>query len=231
MTTRSLLDTVLAAGMWSSLPVDFLVKVSGTGHIQAHTAARFPHPATHVLVPELILRTLRLNCLTADYAPLWVEIAADQLPAWQADNWTRFDRATSPEGPEVPYFRSSWAPMGDVQAEWTTATPLRRDAERRQALVEIDALAAVMLGITADELCAIYRTQFGVLRKYERVMQMDANGRQVPSDILKSYAKNPDKTDLTRASGGVWQPPFTPVDREAEMTAAHAEFNRRAAER
>jgi len=38
------------------------------------------------------------------------------------------------------------------------ATPLRRDAERRQALVEIDAVATVLLGITAEELCAIYRT-------------------------------------------------------------------------
>ena len=106
------------------------------------------------------------------------------------------------------------------------ATPLRRDAERRQALVEIDALAAVMLGITAEELCAIYRTQFGVLRKYERVMEMDANGRQVSADVLKEYAKKGARADLGR-----YELPFTGVDREAEMAIAHAEFTRRRAER
>ena len=106
------------------------------------------------------------------------------------------------------------------------ATPLRRDAERRQALVEIDALAAVMFGITAEELCAIYRTQFGVLRKYERVMQHDANGRQVPKDVLKEYEKHG-----ARAEQGRLALPFTPVDREAEMTVAHEEFTRRLAAR
>ena len=103
-------------------------------------------------------------------------------------------------------------------------TPLRRDAERRQALVEIDALAAVMLGITAEELCTIYRTQFGVLRKYERVMQMDANGRQVPNEVLKDLAARGDRADLGR-----YELPFTGVDREAEMTLAHEEFTRRLA--
>ena len=105
-------------------------------------------------------------------------------------------------------------------------TPLRRDAERRQALVEIDALAAVMLGITAAELCAIYRTQFGVLRKYERVMQMDANGRQVSRGVLKELAASGERADLGR-----YVLPFSGVDREAEMTIAHAEFTRRLAAR
>jgi hypothetical protein len=106
------------------------------------------------------------------------------------------------------------------------ATPLRKDQERRQALVEIDALAAVMLGITAEELCAIYRTQFGVLRKYERVMQFDRNGRHVPKDVLKDYEKRGTRADLGR-----YELPFTGVNREEEMTVAHEEFTRRAPQR
>lgn len=195
-------DLALAAGLWASLPLDFFVKVSGMSKVQAESAARFPHPRDHVLVPDLILRALRLNCLTADYAPLWEELFD---PAWRLDRWTR----------DLPAVE-----MGAVEPRWTMQTPLRRDAERRQALVEIDALAAVMLGITAEELCAIYRTQFGVLRKYERVMQHDRNGRQVPKDILK--VANQRGADLGR-----YELPFTPVDREAEMTAAHEHFTAR----
>ena len=184
------------------------MKVSGVSKVQAEFASRFPHPRDHALVPELILRALRLNCLTADYAPLWEELFD---PAWRHDSWTR----------EIPS-----PPLGDIAQEWTMTTPLRRDAERRQAPVEIDALAAVMLGITAEELCAIYRTQFGVLRKYERVMQHDANGRQVSREVLKEVERFGPRADLGR-----YELPFTPVDREAEMTVAHAEFAHRAAAR
>jgi hypothetical protein len=207
-TTVASLDLAVAAGMWASLPVDFFAKVAGKTNLKIEDVSRFPHPRDHVLVPELILRALRLNCLTADYGPLWEELFD---PAWQQDSWTR----------KIPS-----RPMGEVAQEWTMATPLRRDAERRQALVEIDALAAVMLGITAEELCAIYRTQFGVLRKYERVMQHDANGRQVPKEVLKDVERLGPRADLGR-----YEMPFTAVDREAEMTVAHAEFTRRAAAR
>jgi len=202
------LDLAVAAGMWASLPVDFFVKVAGKSNLKIDDVSRFPHPRDHALVPELILRALRLNCLTTDYAPLWMELFD---PSWRRDSWTRDLPAVS---------------LGDLSADWTMSTPLRRDAERRQALVEIDALAAVMLGITAEELCAIYRTQFGVLRKYERVMQMDANGRQVSREVLKDLAARGDRADLGR-----YEQPFTGVDREAEMTLAHEEFTRRLAER
>ena len=208
MTTPQLLDLAIAVGIWSSLVVDFLVKAADTSEINQSVIRRFPHPNEHELVPELVLRALRLNCLTADYAPLWEELCN---PAWQQDSWTR----------EIPS-----QPLCDVAQEWTMTTPLRRDAERRQALVEIDALAAVMLGITAEELCAIYRTQFGVLRKYERVMQHDANGRQVPKEVLKDVERWGSRADLGR-----YELPFTPVDREAEMTLAHAELTRRTAAR
>jgi hypothetical protein len=202
------LDLAVAAGMWASLPVDFFVKVAAKSDLIQNVVARFPHPRDHALVPELILRALRLNCLTADYAPLWTELFD---PSWQRDTWTR----------DLPA-----SPLGKVGPKWSMWTPLRRDAERRQALVEIDALAAVILGITAEELCAVYRTQFGVLRKYERVMQMDVNGRQVPKEVLKDLAAKGDRADLGR-----YEQPFTGVDREAEMTVAHHEFTRRLAER
>ena len=59
--------------------------------------------------------------------------------------------------------------------------PLRIAQDRRQALVEIDALVALMLNVTADQLCTIYRTQFAVLYGYDRnVYFYDANGRLVP---------------------------------------------------
>ena len=205
LTTPGLIDLAVGAGMWASIPVDFFVKAAGVTELKTNVTARFPHPRDHVLVPELVLRALRLNCLTADYAPLWEELFD---PAWQQDRWTR-------DLPAVV--------MGDVEKAWTMSTPLRRDAERRQALVEIDALAAVMLGITAEELCAIYRTQFGVLRKYERVMQFDDHGRQVPRELLKAYDKQG-----ARANLGRHVLPFVGVDREKEMTIAHEEFTRRA---
>lgn len=81
-------------------------------------------------------------------------------------------------------------------------------------------MAAVMLGITAEEQCAIYGTQFGVLRKYERVMHHDANGRQVSKEVLRESGRR--GGDLGR-----YELPFTPVDREAEMTEAHKRFTAR----
>jgi hypothetical protein len=203
--TTDLPNLVLLAGMSASVAVDFLVKVAGVGKVQAEFMQRFPHPLGHPLVPEMALRALRLNCLTRDYEPLWAELYDK---AWLEDSWTH-DRADRPA-------------MGGVSREWTMGTPLRTAFDRRQALVEIDALAAIMLGITAEELCTIYRTQFGVLRKYERVMHFDANGREVPKDVMKAYEKDGERADLGR-----YVLPFQSVDREKEMTRAHEVFTER----
>ncbi len=198
-------ELVVAAGLWASVVHDFLVKASGMSKVQAEFVPRFPHVRRHALEPELIIRTLRLNSLTRVYEPLWMEL---YNPVWRQAAWTH-DRSDRPE-------------LGDVTPEWRWETPLRTDFDRRQALVEIDAITAIMLDITAEELCTIYRTQFGVLRKYEKAMRFDANGRQVPGEVLKEFDKRGERADLGR-----YVLPFTPVDREKDMTRAHEVFTER----
>jgi hypothetical protein len=197
-------DTVRASGLWASLPLDYLLKVSGVPNVKEFMVRRFPQPDSSALYGPLVLRTLRLNCLTRDYAPLWEEIYD---PDWERDRWTDAG--------------SSRPPLEAVSPHWTMATPLRMGYDRRMALLELDALAALILGLTAEQLCAMYRTQFAVLRKYEYEMWFDANGRRVPGDVVKTW-----KAD-SNANLGRYVPPFSQPDREKEMTRAYEEFKRR----
>ncbi|ONI50061.1 MULTISPECIES: Eco57I restriction-modification methylase domain-containing protein [unclassified Streptomyces] len=213
-------DTAIVAGLWSGLPLDNLVKASGKSNIRLELVAQFPAPLTHPLTAPLLLRTLRLNCLIGDYAPLWDELFD---PVWLSDRWT------APESPRPK--------LGAVEHTWSMATPLRTEYDRRMALVEIDALVAVMLGLTAEQLCAMYRSQFAVLRKYEWEMFFAADGhkigaathnvgiRQTPEEtaVVKAWVKAARAGDPTPEVSDGWVKP----DREAEMTRAHADFTAR----
>ncbi|MFH5211400.1 hypothetical protein ACHIPZ_24820 [Antrihabitans sp. NCIMB 15449] len=231
--TRRLQDTrntVLVSGLWASLPFDYLVKISGMSHVYAELIDRFPAPVDHPAWPQLLLRTLRLNCLTRDFAPLWEDLYRE---SFSSDAWTpAFWNLTS---------------LGVRSAAWTMNTPLRNDVERRGALVEIDALAALMLGLSADHLALMFRAQFPVLRKYEYEMYFDARGRKITKDhqaqgvkqqkadykLLRAYLDGEDSGDLLDryepfpADESHNKPYFYKPDREAEMRSAYAEFERR----
>ncbi|MEU1595131.1 type II restriction endonuclease subunit M [Streptomyces sp. NPDC005708] len=213
-------ETATLGGIWSSLAIDYLVKVSGKANISTDLVTLFPAPLDHPLAVPLLLRTLRLNCLTREYAPLWQELFER---SWLADRWT--DPSFS--GPGVQ----------DVEPIWSMATPIRTERDRRMALVEIDALVAVMLGLTADQLSALYRSQFGTLRKYEWEMFFAPDGHKIgaathnvgirqtqeETAFVKAWARAARNGDPTPVIPEDWMKP----NREAEMTRAHTDFTTR----
>ena len=66
---------------------------------------------------------------------------------------------------------------------WGYNTPARGAYERRQLMVEIDVLVAMVLDMTLNQLLAAYRIQFPILQQHEKDTFYDSNGRIV-------FAKN-----------------------------------------
>lgn len=216
----------LVQGFAGSLVNDFLIRAIPKSGIQRESFGRLViAELDHPLMPEIVLRTLRLNCLTDAYGDLWQDALSDTQIT---DAWTG----------GIEY--SGRQALDEVMNRWTAETPLRRASDRRQALVELDALVALSLDLPVDRLCMIYRTQFPVLYGYDRNTYLyDANGRLVPNSVLTIWrAKGDDRIaeeerTATNAAGNtyVYEQPFVTLDRDADMRAAYAEFQRRMAER
>ncbi|MGE7434793.1 Eco57I restriction-modification methylase domain-containing protein [Kitasatospora sp. NPDC001175] len=223
MTLSTVRETALVAGFWASLPLDYFLRATGRNDLQVGEAQAMPAPTPdHPLDSALMLRTLRLNCQTSVYDRLWRELYES---SWLQDAWT-------PGKPgELQPITHNLGPT------WTRETPLRAEFARRAALVEIDALVAVWLGIEADELVAMYRSRFPVLQQYEENMWFDATGRRVakahqvhgygqPKDAWKQLSSHDDFPLAANVPTGYTGPLYR-ANREAEMRAAHAEFTRR----
>lgn len=153
----------LVNGLMSSLPYDFYIKSIGkdTGGISVFSVLPI---VENKYSRRIALNALLLNCLTSNYSSLW-------KMCWQEEyvyeQWSKRDSHLS----DIVFSKMS--------EKWSAQIPLRSDFERRYALVEIDVLTAMALGMSLNQLKNIYRIQFPVLQSYELDTWYDANGRIV----------------------------------------------------
>ena len=234
MTYSDLKQMVCLCGCENSIPFDFLVKVIGKNHVGYQTIKLFP-----LFSPDdnlgILLRTLLLNCLSVEYKSLWDKCWSDD---YKMDRWAKDD------------VRLNSKIFMTLSKEWNRNIPLRTDYQRREALVELDVLTAMALGMSLKQLMTIYRIQFPVLQSYEAYTWYDRNGRIVFTNnraltnvglSRNEWEEVKDKTegtvtqvvtDDTMPGGPVertieYVAPFDRCDREKDYEEVWANFEKR----
>jgi hypothetical protein len=229
--------------MTLSTVIDFRVKATGKGHVHTSLLKQLPMLKSDSPFRKLLhLRALSLVCLTRYYESLW-NYLWDGL--YLKDSWAKKDK-------RLP---NSFFKM--LTPTWQSNCALHNDFARRQALVEIDVLISMVIGLTLDELKTIYRIQFPVMKQYSEDTWYSANGRIAFTNSkglsgigFPRKASNTDPIgwdDIKGMESGIverkiiddtipggpiertitYEAPFDRCDREKDYALAWAEFERR----
>lgn len=232
ITYHDINDLIHASISFYSIVFDFFVKITGKTNFTDDIIRQLPYLKYN---HDARIRVLSLTCLTTHFTELWEECWDE---AFRQERWTKDDP------------RLDNGKFASLTPKWQRNCALRTDYERRQALVEIDVLVSMALGLTLDELCTIYRIQFPVLKQNENDTWYAQNGRIVFTcskglpgvgfsrpewneiKDMKSGTVSRTITDDTLPGGPrertiTYTAPFDRCDREKDYEVAWREFERR----
>jgi len=224
------LKNILLCGMSNSLIVDFFVKSTGRTNINEKVVVNIPMYLDQKINDKIILRTLLLSCLTNHYEDLW---NSNWNPKYNSDNWSINDDRIST--------------IQNLKEKWTIDFPLKNFFERRLALLEIDVLVSMGLGLEFEELISMYKIQFPVLQQNENDTWYDQKGnivftcskgltgvgvdRPIWETIRnmkegESYEHTIKKSELYYGEKVTYYAPFEKCDRVEDYKVAWAHFEK-----
>ena len=233
VTFKDLFRLVELAGLICSVPLDFYMKTTGAKHVKQYRIEAFPIGVNKKYLPALLSRTLRLNCLTRAYTKLLEAVWMDE---YQDDTWSvSDDRLIS---------------FGTFNKIWDYNTPFRNAFTRRQALVEIDVITAMALGLSLQDLESMYTIQFSVMQQYEEDTWYDKKGNIVYTknvqglkgvgldrkqwELIRNqkdgetyvHTIDPAKSELYGGQQVTYYAPYTKCDRIEDYRRAWAHFEK-----
>ncbi|MDR0696169.1 MAG: hypothetical protein LBF68_01305 [Christensenellaceae bacterium] len=155
-------DLLLSLGCFMTIPYDFLIKFINAGTEIYNDINRLPLIDSKYS-DAIIGRALLLNCVTKHYSNFW---KVNYNHKYFTIKWAKEDSRLNND-------------RFNVTNEWNRNTPLRSDFERRQALIELDVLASMALGITLEQLKVIYRIYFETFKKNDEGTWYDQKGKMI----------------------------------------------------
>lgn len=162
VTFQNPLHIVDMSALCSSVVMDFYVKTLSVHNLTTNRILSFPLGVHEKYKAALYSRALLLNCLTEAYRQLWEDCWSE---SYRSQSWSIEDHRLKP--------------FNTLTQTWSWDIPLRNYFERRQALVEIDVISAMALGLSLDDLEMIYQIQFPIMQQYEQDTWYDAEGKVV----------------------------------------------------
>jgi len=152
-------ELIELSALFASLVFDFYIRATGATNLTDSVMRNIRMGVSDNFKNQLILRSLLLNSLNNNYESLW---SRNWQKNFQIDKWSNNDKRLKS--------------LLNLSQEWNWMIPLRNSFERRWALIEIDVIVSMAVGLSLEALIIIYEVQFPVLQQNEDDTWYDQKG-------------------------------------------------------